>query len=121
MFRRSETPAIISTNYAGFAQELSQNLDSSAALMLEIQERCRAALREQRQVQVPPPPSSSLISDSEHAQLVAESGFMSLDYQGGALPQPSPSLKGMAPPACPQSPLSFPTRRRPGQAWAWEA
>ena len=123
MFRRSETPAVISTNYAGFARELSHNLDNSAALMLDIQERCRVALREQKQAQSPEPNlhANRLVSDGEHARLVADSAFVSLESQCGALPQPSPSLKGRAPPACPQSPLSFPTRRRPGQAWAWEA
>ena len=125
MIRRSETPAVISTNYAGFAAELSHNLHNSAALMLDIQERCRTALAEQKQAQAAPTSSwhaNAPLSDSDHARMVAESSFVSLDTQcEGALPQCSPSLKGVAPPACPQSPLSFPTRRRPGQAWAWEA
>ena len=45
----------------------------------------------------------------------------SVDSECSAVSQSSPTLKGVAPPACPQSPVSFPSNRRPGQSWAWEA
>ena len=45
----------------------------------------------------------------------------SVDSECSAASQSSPTLKGVAPPACPQSPVSFPSNRRPGQSWAWEA
>ena len=113
MLRRTEVPVEIETNYAGFARELSGILSSSAISLLQTQEKCRAVM----QAQYMQPETVSAHSPAEMAVSIREfeeQAFASLENA-------PPSLKGKPPAACPESPVSRPSRRRPGQSWAWEA
>ena len=123
MMRKPEMP-LIETNYAGIARELSGNLSSQAELLRQIQVKCLSAMQAQREplgpmatASAPDPANVMLPPPAEYAANV--------QYTAGALDAMAmsgpPSLRGKPPPSCPESPISWPSRQRPGRTWAWEA
>ena len=104
MLRRTEVPIEIETNYAGFARELNGILSNSAISLLQTQEKCRAAMQ------------AHYMQPSTDAEMAS-----SREFEASMLDVLPSSLQGKPPAACPESPVSRPSRRRPGLPWAWEA
>ena len=116
---------LIETNYGNFYTELSHTLHTSAAVLLQTQERCREALLRNRMNIVPP--AAAMPAAAYTAPYVSISDFHGVvDMHTGGLPQSPlamPSRKrpidvsGMDLDAngvfCPESPMAYPSRRRP--------
>jgi len=94
LVRRSEDALSVDTNFGGLSLELNQRLNSSAALLQETQNRCREVL-----LRVP-----------------AELAARPTDEMAYGWRAPSPAGVADIPLCCPQSPVSYPSRRRPA-AW----
>ena len=86
MLRRSEAPAAIYNNWAGLAREMKGSLDASCASLLATQARCRTVLTSTILV-----PANKENAFDYYSQQVDASESMAL----------------------PQSPVSFPSTRRP--------
>ena len=95
MLRRTEEPVEIVTNYAGLAHELSNSVANSTAVLLNVQEKCQARLRAlaaSAAAAAPTAISRGSSFDELHPIAASASAYMS---------------------CLPQSPISFPSLKRP--------
>ena len=133
MLRRVEGPEIpIEWNIEGFTNELSQTLHASNALLFATQAKCRAALTRSRLGEprdVPAAQVYSSVAMSFPESPVAVPSLRRPNARGPLREGSGDSLSDLlelegiagfanapfagAPSYCPESPVSFPSRRRP--------